>query len=97
MDTPPQRQLIDPDAGFPTMPAATFLALRESVGTQADVAVELQTARRTVGRWERGDRPVPGIAAVAMTLLADKARLRRELTAAAVRDIQPDAVDQATA
>lgn len=89
-DTTTRRRPVDPDAGFPTMSAMEFTMKRESIGTQADVAIELQTARRTVGRWERGERPVPGIAAVAITLLAEKAALRRDLTAAAVRDMRAD-------
>jgi len=87
-DTPRQSRLpIDPDAGFPTMPPEDFTRLRESIGTQVEVAVELRTARRTVGRWERGDRPVPGIAAVAIQLLADVAAERRKRTEDAVAGI----------
>lgn len=82
---------IDPDAGFPTMSAMEFAILRESIGTQQEVATELQTARKSIGRWERGDRPVPGIAAAAIKLLADVAKARRERTHAAVAEIMADA------
>ena len=83
-----QRALpIDPDSGFPTMSCLEFVRLREAIGTQVEVAIELQTARRTLGRWERGDRPVPGIAAVAIRLLAEKAAARRDFTEAAIANM----------
>lgn len=83
-----QRRLpIDPDAGFPTMSRLDFVRLRERVGTQHEAAVEMQTARRTLGRWERGDRPIPGVAAVCIRLLAEEADRRRARTEAAVAEI----------
>lgn len=84
------RLAIDPDAGFPTMPAEEFYALRVSIGEQKEVAIELETARRTLGRWERNERPVPGIAAVAIRLLAEKAAARRERTLEAVAGIMAE-------
>lgn len=83
----PRLPTLDADAGFPTMPAFEFFELRERCGTQAEVAIELQTARRTMGRWERGERPVPGIAAVAIRMLAERVEARRKLTAEAISDI----------
>jgi DNA-binding transcriptional regulator YiaG len=64
---------------FPIMTAAEFERNRMAIGTQAEVADQMQTARKTVGRWERGDRPVPGVASVCIRLLraqADEARSR---------------------
>lgn len=69
------------------MTAGEFLALRESIGTQESVADDLETDRRTLGRWERGERPVPGIAAAAIRLLAQDAASRRVATLRAVSDM----------
>lgn len=66
------------------MTAAAFLALRESVGTQEDVADAMETDRRTIGRWERGERPVPGVAAVCIRLLAQDKAMKRSATLEAV-------------
>lgn len=80
-----------PEGGFPVMPALVFLQLREACGTQEEVALDLQTPRRTLGRWERGERAVPGVAAAAIRMLADKAQLRRDLTAAGLAAMKADA------
>lgn len=46
------------------MTAAEFLNCREAIGTQADVADAMGRPRRTIGRWERGEREVPAAARV---------------------------------
>jgi len=66
------------------MSAARFCAIRESIGSQEEVAKELYTARRTFGRWESGERPVPGIAAAAIELLAQAHRERQRRTQDAI-------------
>lgn len=67
-----------------------FVKIRETIGTQADVATELETARRTFGRWERGERPVPGIAAAAIKLLAAEHQRRRARTQEAIALLSSD-------
>lgn len=66
------------------MTAAAFLALRESFGTQEEVADAMETDRRTIGRWERGERPVPGVAAVCIRLLVQDKEMKRTATLEAV-------------
>lgn len=66
------------------MTAVEFSAIRESIGSQEEVAKELYTARRTFGRWESGERPVPGIAAAAIELLAQAHRERQRRTREAI-------------
>ncbi len=83
------------DEGFPSMPPATFAKLRELVGTQEETAMEMQTARRTIGRWERGDRAVPGAAAVCIRLLAEKALARKKFTAKVAREMIEQAAETA--
>lgn len=58
------------------MEASEFTIAREAIGTQADVADSMGRPRRTIGRWERGERAVPAAAAV---------WIRREMKAAAER------------
>ncbi len=70
------------------MSAGEFQTLRETIGTQESVADDLQTDRRTLGRWERGERPVPGIAAAAIRLLAQQAAANRAATLRAVSEME---------
>lgn len=52
------------------MMAKDFKASREALGmTQADLASAIKSDVRTVGRWERGERKVPGPVSVLMELL----------------------------
>lgn len=95
MATPARQVTKDPDAGFPVMPAVDFLQLREACGTQMEVAVELMTSRKSLGRWERGERPVPGIAAAAIRLLAAEAARRAKRTRKAIADIAAAPVEGA--
>lgn len=71
----------------PQMTAAEFMAHREAIGTQAEVAEQMETARKTVGRWERGERPVPGVASVCIRLLRARAEAAKRRTAEAAREM----------
>jgi DNA-binding transcriptional regulator YiaG len=53
-----------------------FKAARLAAGlaTQEAVAAALEVDRRTVGRWERGDVPVPGPVRVALRLMGSPQR-----------------------
>ena len=69
-----------------------FTRLREQIGTQEEAAEEMDTSRRTIGRWERGERSIPGVAAVCVKLLAAQAETRRAATLAAAAEMgKPDA------
>lgn len=67
------------------MTPAEFTALREKIGTQDEAATEMDTNRRTIGRWERGERSIPGVAAVCVRMLAERAQARRAATFEAAR------------
>lgn len=56
----------------PVMTREEFQAARTAAGlaTQEAVAAALEVDRRTVGRWERGDVPVPGPVRVALRCMA---------------------------
>lgn len=72
---------------FPRMSAAEFAAHRQAIGTQEEVSDLTETDRRTIGRWERGERPVPGIASVCIRLLRADAEKRKARTMAAAADM----------
>lgn len=74
---------------FEAMPAEEFRGHREAIGTQEEVEELMQTARRTLGRWERGERPVPGVASVCIRLLRRDAEGRKARTVAAVVEARP--------
>jgi DNA-binding transcriptional regulator YiaG len=44
--------------------------LAAGLATQESVAEALEVDRRTVGRWERGDVPIPGPVKVALRCMA---------------------------
>ncbi len=69
------------------MTPAEFTALRERIGTQDEAAAEMESNRRTIGRWERGERTIPGVAAVCVRLLAERAEARKAATFEAARDM----------
>lgn len=62
------------------MEAAEFLIAREAIGTQADVADAMGRPRRTIGRWERGERAVPAAARVWIRREVRKAQERKAKT-----------------
>lgn len=72
----------------PVMTPVEFGRLRQQIGTQEEVADEMQTARRTLGRWESGERPVPGVAAVCIRELAKGAAARRADTLRAIQEME---------
>lgn len=69
------------------MTSLEFQALREQIGTQDEAAAEMETNRRTIGRWERGERTIPGVAAVCVRMLAERAQARKAATFEAARDL----------
>lgn len=71
---------------FPQMTAEEFKAHRKAIGPQDEVADLMQSDRRTIGRWERGERPVSGPASVCIRLLRRDAEHRKARTAAAVAE-----------
>lgn len=74
---------------FPRMTAEEFGEHRQAIGTQEEVSELTETDRRTIGRWERGERPVPGIASVCIRLLRAQAVARKVRTVAAARELEP--------
>ena len=59
------------------MTAQEFETFRTSIGTQQEVADMMETARRSIIRWEKGERAIPGSAAVCIRLLAKKQKPRK--------------------
>lgn len=55
------------------MTAEEYRRLRQSLGTQKEVAEALGVARNTIARRERGELPIDGEAALAMRCLAEHA------------------------
>lgn len=58
-------------------PADLFRRCREALGTQQAVADRLHVAVRTIRSWEAGERPVPGLAWVALGFILNAEGLAR--------------------
>lgn len=69
------------------MTPVEFESLRKKIGTQAEAAEEMDVNLRTIGRWERGQRPIPYIAALALRHLATEAEARKAATFDAAREM----------
>jgi DNA-binding transcriptional regulator YiaG len=60
---------------------------RELGLNQADMAKQLRTSRSGYVKWERGERPIPGVCEVAVELLVKKDRwVMQAITATLAKD-----------
>lgn len=69
------------------MTAEELTILRPKIGSQEEVAESMGRARRTIGRWERGERPVPASAALWLRLEAKSTAERKAHTMATAAEI----------
>lgn len=65
-----------------------FKTLREGIGTDVEVAAQMETTRSTIHRWENGKREIPGPARVLIQILADRAAAERQAEAIEVRRLE---------
>ena len=54
-----------------------FKTLRETIGSDTEVADAMETTRSTIHRWENGKREIPGPARVLIRILAERAEAER--------------------
>lgn len=71
-----------------TMPGHIFRKYREMIGTDTEVADQMETTRSTIHRWENDKREIPGPARVLIRILAEKALAEQEAEAAEVRRLE---------
>lgn len=72
-----------------------FKTLREDIGTDTEVAEQMETTRSTIHRWENGKREVPGPARVLIRILAERARAERQAETVQVRRTERERERQA--
>ena len=62
-----------------------FKRMRETIGTDNEVADAMETTRSTIHRWENGKREIPGPARVLIRILAERAATERAAETVQVR------------
>lgn len=65
-----------------------FKKMREAIGTDTEVAEQMETTRSTIHRWENGKREIPGPARVLIRILHDKALVERQAEMVEVRRLE---------
>lgn len=71
----------------PIMSAGEYRRLREVLGSQDEAAHDLGINRRTLGRYERGERPIPLLAALQIRRGVREASVRKARTLEAARGL----------
>jgi DNA-binding XRE family transcriptional regulator len=78
---------FDPGEAERALKPGNFVAIRQTIGTQEEVAGELRISRKSIGRYEGGERRIPYSLAIAIVVLAVAAARRRETTVAALAEL----------
>ena len=72
-----------------------FKRHRETIGSDTEVAEQMETTRSTIHRWENGKREIPGPARVLVRILAERAEAERQAETIQVRRTERERERQA--